>query len=675
MALSRSEAKQRIEKLREEIRKRNYEYFVLDQSTVSEPVRDSLKRELIQLEEQFPELVTPDSPTQRVGSVLSGRFPKVRHKTRKWSLQDAFSSEDVRKWGERLERILPGEKITFVCELKIDGLNVTLWYEKGKLVKALTRGNGQEGEEVTHTVRTIQSVPLTLEKPVTVEISGEVFLSKKSFEKIAQEFANPRNAAAGSIRQLDPKVAAGRDLDLFFYGLGENNLSPEPLTQDEILKSLQGLGLEVNKKFVQKKSVDEVVEYCESWIDHRHDLPYEIDGIVIKVNDLSQQNRLGYTGKAPRYAIAFKFPAEQATSRVQDIILQVGRTGVLTPVAVLEPTKVAGSTVSRATLHNEDEIRRKDVRVGDTVIIQKAGDVIPEVVEVLKDLRTGNEGPYQFPKQCPVCGGLVKRLENESAIRCTNRNCFAVEREQLIHFVSRGALNIDGLGEKIIDQLLEAKLVADAADLFRLKGEDLLTLELFKEKRVHNLIQALKKGREVLLPRFLFALGIRHVGEQASELIAEYIEQKNYSKKESPHEFGKMAKTITIEEWAELEGVGPIVAKSLHEWFQNEDHQHLLERLEENEVRLKTFEDKADTKTLQGKTFVITGSLSESRELIKNRIKAHGGYVSSSVSQKTDYLVAGDDPGSKYDKAESLGIRIISEEALEKLLIKSLPKA
>lgn len=687
-SISQVEAEFRIEKLRAKIRDLNYDYFVLDKGTVSEAVRDSLKRELKTLEEQFPDLITSDSPTQRVGSVLSGRFAKVKHKSRKWSLQDAFSEGEVEEWAKRLAKLAPGVKIDFVGELKIDGLNVTLWYEQGKLVKALTRGNGEEGEEITHTIRTIESVPLELREPVDMEVSGEVYLSKEAFKKIEDEFANPRNAAAGTVRQLDPKVAAERDLDMFFYGLGANNLGSkigeklgvEPKTQSEVLEAFQRLGLKVNKKFEQLNSVEEVMKFCHHWAEKRDTLPYEIDGMVIKVNSLALQQRMGYTGKAPRFAIAYKFPALQATSRILDIVVQVGRTGALTPVAHLEPTFVAGSTVSRATLHNEDEIRRKDVRIGDSVVIQKAGDVIPEVVEVMVDLRTGQERIFHFPAKCPVCGSDVEKPQGEAVARCTNRNCFAVEREKILHFVSRGALNIEGLGDKVIDQLIEANLVADVSDLFTLTKEDFLTLELFKDKRAENAIVSLEKAKSVSLPRLIFGLGIRHVGEQASELVADFlvhqwdIEQKKCSSEAKQFsgptlsKIGKLAEAIDQETWESIEGIGPIVAESLVEWFQDPKHLNLLEKLETSGINLEKSEHAEVPKTLAGKTFVLTGTLSRPREEVKAMIKAHGGHVSSSVSAETDYVVAGDNAGSKLAKAEKLGVKVVGEEELEKML-------
>jgi len=476
--VDKADAQRRIEKLRTKINDLNYKYFVLDESEVGESIRDALKKELIDLETQFPQFITPQSPTQRVGNVLSGKFAKIAHKSRKWSLQDAFSEEDIILWYERLTKFTTNTNFDFVTELKIDGLNVTLWYEKGKLEKAITRGNGREGEDITHTIRTIKSVPLELREPITIEVSGEVYMPKASFEKL-EGFANPRNAAAGTVRQLDPKVAENRDLDLFFYEIGECDKRPQ--TQKEVMETLNSLGLRTDSHYKHHVDIKSVLEFCKQWTDKRSSLPYDIDGIVIKVNSMESQKNLGYTAKAPRFAIAYKFPAEQAVTKVLDIIIQVGRTGALTPVAVLEPTLVAGSTVSRATLHNEDEIIRKDVRIGDTVIIQKAGDIIPEVVTVMTDLRTGAEKPFKFPKECPVCGSEVIKPEGEAISRCSNTSCGAIMRESLAHFVSKHAFDIDGLGEKVVDQLIDAGLIHDAADIFGLHRADLLGLELFQE--------------------------------------------------------------------------------------------------------------------------------------------------------------------------------------------------
>ncbi|MFC1810445.1 NAD-dependent DNA ligase LigA, partial [Patescibacteria group bacterium] len=529
--MDKAKAKQRIEKLREEIKKRNYEYFVLDKSNVSEAVRDSLKKELIELENHYPDLVDPDSPTQRVGSALSGKFAKVKHLTAKMSLQDAFSAEDVREWAERITKLVPGEKISFVCELKIDGLNITIHYKKGKYARALTRGNGVEGEDVTHTIKTIESIPLELNEPVDIEASGEVYLPKKSFEKINKEqeakgeepFANPRNAAAGTIRQLDPQVAANRNLDGLFYEIGQYSNKGDIKTQENILEEFVKLGLKANPEWKKCKTIDEVIKFCESWHDKRDKMPYEVDGIVIKVNSRDQHKKMGSTAKFPRFMIAYKFPAEQATSVVEDIQIQVGRTGALTPVAHLKPTLVAGSTISRATLHNEDEIAKKDVRIGDTVIIQKAGDVIPEVVEVMVNMRDGKEKKFKFPKECPVCDGGVERKEGEAAYRCINPKCSAKERQNFYHFVSKGAFNFDGLGVRVVDQLLDYNLVKDPADIFSLKVADLMNLPLFKEKRAVNVYEAVQEKKHTALEKFLFALGIRYMGEKSSHDLAKFI--------------------------------------------------------------------------------------------------------------------------------------------------------
>lgn len=696
-----NEAKERISKLREEIKKRNYEYFVLDKSNVSEAVRDSLKKELIELENHFPSLITDDSPTQRVGSMLSGKFAKVRHITPKKSLQDAFSAEDIRDWYERISKLVPGEKIQFVCELKIDGLNISIHYKDGKFARALTRGNGVEGEDVTHTVKTIESVPLELNKEIDVEVSGEVYLPKKSFENLNKEqeakgedlFANPRNAAAGTIRQLDPKVAAKRSLDAFFYELGQNSLDKEPEYQDDLLETFKAIGLKVNPDWKKCDSIEEVIKFCESWHDKRHNMPYEVDGIVIKVNSRAQQAKMGFTAKFPRGMVAYKFPAEQATTVVEDIQVQVGRTGALTPVAHLKPVLVAGSTVSRATLHNEDEIARKDVRIGDTVIIQKAGDVIPEVVEVLKNLRTGKEKKFKFPKKCPVCGGEVERKEGEAAYRCINDDCFAKKRRNFYHFVSKGALNIDGLGEKVVDELLDIGLVQDPADIFGLEVADFYNLPLFKEKRAHKVFDAIQSKKHIKLNRFLFGLGIRYLGEKASRDIAKFIfrhlkrvskvpkieiksstlqsslfEEESKPKKTeikdafTPADVVKTMQSVSVEDISNVEGIGDTVAESLIDWFHDEQNLKLMKKFHDNGVTFSVDEVK-ENPAVAGKGFVLTGTLQTmTRQHAKALIMQGGGHVHSSVSAKTDFVVVGEKPGSKYKKAKELGVAILTEE-------------
>jgi DNA ligase (NAD+) len=662
--VNREEAQKRIESLRKEILQRNYEYFVLDESHVSEAVRDSLKKELIELENQFPNLITPDSPTQRVGSALSGKFAKIPHKSKKWSLADVFSVEELKEWEERVLKAV--KTAEFVTELKLDGLNITLWYEEGALKKAITRGNGVEGEDVTHAIRTIKNVPLRLFKNVNIEVSGEVILSKKSFKKM-EGFANPRNAAAGTVRQLDPSVAAERDLEMYCYTLGENSLD-EPETHAETLKLLQDLGLPVNKEFAVHKSAEASINYVEKWQTEREALPYEIDGIVFKVNDKSQQEELGYTAKSPRHSIAYKFPAEQTTTILEDITIQIGRTGAATPVAELKPVLVAGSTVSRATLHNEDELKRKDVRIGDTVIIQKAGDVIPEVVEVLENLRPKESEPYEFPKTCPICDTKLVRTEGEAAHRCPNKDCPGRKRESFIHFVSRGALDIDSLGEKIVDQLIEYGFVSDLADFFTLEKEQLLELPLFKEKRAENVIEAIDSRRHVEMHRFIFGLGIRFIGEQVAKLLVEYLQENSDIQSPTPLTVLTLLEDSSQEDLESIEGFGQRIAESLINWIAEDQNKALLRKLTEVELKLKWPPKKQSIAAIEGKTFVITGTLSKPRPEFKKLIEQAGGKTSSSISSKTDYLLAGESAGSKLEKAKSLGVEILNEEKFQSLL-------
>lgn len=704
--MDKKEAKQRIEKLKEWLKKWNYEYFVLNRNDVSEAARDKIKKELHELEDRFPEFVTPDSPTQRVGSVLSGKFAKIKHLRPKQSLMDCFSNEELEAWEERNLKLVPGEKLDYITEYKLDGLNLSVIYEKGKLHKAVTRGDGVYGEDVTHSVRTIPSVPLELreykgKKPEdfpVIEVSGEVFMGIKSFEELnkkeGQIFANPRNAAAGTVRQLDPKVSADRKLDMYFYSIyfAKNSVIEEPDSQKAVLKLLQDLGLRVNTNFTHHSSLASIEKAMSETEKKRDRLPYHIDGLVVKVNQRRHQNLLGSTAKAPRWAIAFKFPAEQSSSKVLDIEVQVGRTGALTPVAILEPTLVAGSTVSRATLHNEDEIERKDVRIGDTVVIQKAGDIIPEVVEVIKDLRSGKEKKFKMPKKCPVCGGDIDRPEGEVVSRCANKNCYAVHERQLNHFVSRKAFDIDGLGEKVIEQLIEHKLIEDAADLFSLQANDLMQLDLFKDKKTENLLEALEQSKIVSLPRFIYAMGIRHVGEESAELLADHLELKTKTitlkkgqkknqlslfAEESAEEkvdvaeipdLQKEFKKLTAEELSSIEGFGEKVAQSVYDWIQDEKHQAYLDKFHRAGVKLLVPPSNKSNK-LKGLTFVITGTLPTlSRDQAKELIKRNGGRASSSVSKNTDYVLAGSEPGSKYDTAEKLGVKIIDEKKFLSML-------
>jgi len=698
--MNKEQAKKRIKLLKEKIKKLNYDYFVLDKSDIPESVRDSLKRELIDLETQYPEFIAEDSPTQRVGSMLSGKFKKVKHLTQKKSLADVFSEEEIREWYERIKKLVPDE-INFVCELKLDGLNITLHYEKGKFVRALTRGDGIEGEEVTHTVKTIEAVPMQLNKPIDLEVSGEVFLPKKAFEEINKKqekeggkiFANVRNLAAGAIRQLDPHVAAKRRLDTDFYEIGGNTLPKAPKTQTEVLEAFKELGLPIEKNYEKMKTIDEVIKLCKKWEKKRESLPYEIDGIVIKVNSLDQQKIMGKTAKTPRYAVAYKFPACKVSSKILDIILQVGRTGAITPVAVMKPVLVAGSVVSRATLHNEDEIKKKDIRIGDTVIIQKAGDVIPEVVESLKDMRTGEEKPFEFPSICPVCGAKIEKKEDEAAYRCTNSKCPGVKKESFVHFVSKKGFDIDGLGEKVAVQLLEEGLVKDFPDIFLLTKENLMKLDLFKDKRADNLIDSIEKAKNIHLEKFIFSLGIRLMGEIGSYDFAKYLishaeksDQKiEKIKKEKttlfdmPDETPKNEKfsildlieTVSQVEFEELEnidGVGERVAAYIFEWFHDDKNLKLLEKFYKVGVILDIANVEAKGKLL-GESFLITGTLKTmTRDQAKDLIKHNGGKVLSSVTKDLNYLIVGEDPGSKLKKAQELNVKTVSEKEFTDLL-------
>lgn len=705
--MDKNEAKQRIEALKKWLKQWNYDYFVLNKNDVSEAARDKIKRELEDLEKAFPAFVTPDSPTQRVGSVLSGKFAKIRHLSPKQSLSDVFTAEELREWEARALKGIPGEKPVYISELKLDGLNLSLIYRQGKLFKAVTRGDGVFGEDVTHAVRTIESVPLELSEingislkdfPV-IEAGGEVFMSKQSLrelnEKSEQKFANPRNAAAGTVRQLDPKVAAERRLEMYFYSLRleVGGPIPEPAGQQETLELLQKLGFRVNKFFVQHTGIDSVLKEYEHWKQKRDSLPYEIDGLVVKIDSARHQRLLGSTAKSPRWAVAFKFPAEQSTSRVLDIQIQVGRTGALTPVAILSPTQVAGSTVSRATLHNEDEIARKDVRVGDTVVIQKAGDIIPEVVMVLTELRTGHEKPFSMPNACPMCGGPIGRQPGEVISRCLNPRCFAARQQQIEHFVSRAAFDIDGLGEKVIEQLLAEKMIEDPADLFTLRYENLIQLELFKDKKTENLLMAIAQAKRIPLPRFLFAMGIRFVGQETAEILADHLglpthkvtvpaaQQRDQTTlfpdgtatesidAASVTDLIHALSALTLESLKTIEGVGDKVAESLFDWIHSEETVRYLKKLGQAGITLIVSGNAAKTDRLAGLTFVITGTLPTlSRDEAKALIKKNGGKASASVSRLTNYVLAGAEPGSKYEQAEKLGVKIIDETEFLKMI-------
>ena len=696
--MEKEEAKKRIDKLREEIDKHRYLYHVLDNPEVSDAIYDSLFRELEKLEEEYPELVTLDSPTQRIGDEPLKKFEKVKHDSRMLSINDVFDFADLRKWEERL--IKQGAKRAieedgYFVELKMDGLAVSLIYEDGILVQGATRGDGTTGEDVTQNLRTVNSIPLRLTShserseesrdPSATpqddelkellcsrgidstlhgkfEVRGEVFLSRTDFEKLNKArtekglpiFANPRNIAAGSVRQLDPKITAERDLDFLVYAVP----SKIGLALHHEEHDLAGcLGFKVNPNNKHCKNIKEVEEFLTKWDKERDILPYQTDGVVIVLDNKKELERLGVVGKAPRGMIAYKFAAEEATSVIKDIIVNVGRTGKLTPVAIMNPTVVAGSTVSRATLHNADEIHRKDIRIGDTVIIRKAGDVIPEVVEPIKKMRTGSEKKFEMPKECPVCGGSVVKHPGEVDYYCADKNCSVREMRQLEFFVSKNAFDIDGLGPKIIEQLLNEGLVKDPADLFDLTEGDLKPLERFADKSVSNLILAVDKSKKISLERFLYALGIRHVGSETAVDIA-----SQFGTLEAIMKAGK-------EQFDGMYGVGEKVSESIYNYFQDEKNIELIKKLQKLGVEISPYHSPVRSKKLNGKSFVVTGTLeSMPRDDAHKKIVQNGGKVSSSVTSKTDFLVVGEDAGSKLEKAKRLSVKIISEKEFLKLL-------
>ncbi|MDI6777584.1 MAG: NAD-dependent DNA ligase LigA [Patescibacteria group bacterium] len=715
---NKQEAKLRIEKLRREIDRFRYEYHVLDKPEISDEVYDSLMRELRNLEEKYPELRSPDSPSQRIGGKPLAKFEKVRHKHRQWSLDDAFSFSELQAWEEKIVRMLGKkgirEKPEYCAEIKIDGLKIILTYEKGLLKQAATRGDGIIGENVTEQVRTIQSVPLKLNMDIDIIVVGEAWMKKSDLEKLNRErmknnlplFANSRNAAAGSIRQLDPKITAKRKLSSYVYDIDEIHITQGkkngfPEAQVEELKLLENLGFKVNENYKLCRNLKEIQKIYESWEHKRSKQEYGIDGVVVKINSNDFQKQLGYTGKSPRWAVAYKFVPEKVTTVVEDIKVQVGRTGALTPVAHLRPVQVAGSIVSRATLHNEDEIKRLDIRIGDTVVIHKAGDVIPEVVEVLKNLRTGKEKKFHMPTRCPICGGRVRRHithnmehgtktkkcrkgqkegvlhapcsmlhENLSAAHyCQNKKCFAIEKENIIHFVSRKGFDIEGLGEKVVEQLMNEGLVSNTADIFELKTGDLKSLERFAEKSADNLVQAIEKAKKIEFPKLLFALGIRHVGEETAVLISHNMEHGTWNKINNLSDIINIFSKTRKDKWLNIKGIGEKSAESLVDWFGNKENLKLLGKMKKLGVQVKISKFHVPSSMFHDKSFVLTGELETmTRDEAKEKIRALGGDISTSVSKNTDYVVVGKNPGSKYDKARELGVKTTDENRFLKLL-------
>ncbi len=669
--MKKAEAKKRIEKLKKTINRHRYRYHVLNEQDFSQEVLDSLKHELYKLEEQFPELVTPDSPTQRVAGKPLKEFKKTKHKTPMLSLEDVFSQKELLSWEKYLKRLVPGRSFEYFCELKVDGFAIELIYEKGVFKLGSTRGDGLIGEDVSQNLKTIESIPLRLKNPKLkiprqLIIRGEVYMEKKDFErlnkKLENKYSNPRNLSAGSVRQLDPALAASRPLKFLAYDI-VTDMGQKKHSEEHKLLSLLGFKTDPGKIC---KNPSQAISYWQKASLERDSLPFQIDGIVVNVDDNSVFNRLGTAGKSPRGSRAFKFSPKQATSRLLDIKIQVGRTGAITPIAVLQPVEIEGVTISRATLHNQDEMRRLGVKLGDTVVVERAGDVIPSVSRALPELRTGQEKDFHFPKNCPGCSTKLSRPLGEAVWRCPNQNCPAKKRENLYHFVSKKAFDIDGLGPKLINKLAEENLISSAADIFALREGDLIPLERFAEKSAENLVKSIQKSKKISLAKFIFALGIRHLGQETAFDLAGHFGSLNKLKKASKEDLEAVA------------DIGPKTAQSIFNWFSSKKNQKFIDDLLSTGIKITEkpaearppqflqFEKPAEARPpqfLQGVVFVLTGSLSKmAREEAKQKIRLLGGKVSESVSKKTDYLVAGKEPGSKLDKAKNLKVKIINEK-------------
>ena len=701
--MTRNDAKNRIEKLKKEIDFHRYNYHVLDQETISEAALDSLKMELYRLENDFPELITPDSPTQRVAGEVNDKFKKVVHRHPMISLYDAFSEADMLAWEERNIRFLnKALKPDYYCELKLDGLAVSITYQAGMLQTAATRGDGKVGEDVTFNVRTISSIPLRLREPSlaelkkinlsekdaelllniikngALEIRGEAIMTNKVFEKLNRKYAqenrallaNTRNAVAGSLRQLDSKITAERELEFYAYDLlvADYDRGDILKTREMADKLANLLGFRTVKQNRICHGLNDVFVFYREVAKKREQLPYIIDGTVVKFNDLKMWNVLGVVGKAPRYMMAYKFAAQQATTKIVEVVWQVGRTGALTPTAILEPVNLAGATISRSTLHNFDEIKRLDLKIGDTVIIERAGDVIPKVISVLNNLRTGHEKNIYPPKICPRCEEPVYQSDGEVAFRCINKRCFAKTLRQLIHFVSKDAVDISGLGKKLVEQFISEGLIKDAADIYTIKKSDLLSLERFAEKKADNVITAISEHQQIPLDRFIYALGILHVGQETASFLADKIGKEVKSATLTPLAIIPFFTKIDLATWQELDDIGPVVAKSLYDFWRDEHNLNLLQKLTTAGVTISQSLKNTDGK-LNNKNFVLTGTLdSLSRSEAKAKITSLGGKVKDSVTQDTDYVVVGVDPGSKLDQAQKLNIKILNEEEFLKLI-------
>ena len=665
------EAAKRAEELRTRLNQWSREYYVEDKPTVEDYVYDKEYAELVAIEEQYPDLITSDSPTQRVGGKVLEGFEKVTHDIPLYSLNDVFSKEELIAFDQRVQKAV-GRVVDYCCELKIDGLSVSLRYEDGNFVRGATRGDGTVGENITENLKTVRSVPIKLKEPMNIEVRGECFMPKRSFVQLNQDreaegkdiFANPRNAAAGSLRQLDSKITAKRNLDTFLYTVAD--FGPmEAKTQYDALEELEKIGFHTNREKRLCHSIDEVWAYIEEYHDKRVDLPYEIDGIVIKVNEFSLQDQLGFTVKAPRWATAYKFPPEEVETLIENIEWTVGRTGVVTPTAIMTPVRVAGTTVSRASLHNGDYIKLKDIRLKDTVLIYKAGDIIPKVSQVVLDKRPKDSEEYQLPTHCPVCGSELVHLDEEVALRCINPKCPAQMKEGLNHFVSRNAMNIDGLGPRVLEQMYDKKLVADVADLYKLTEEELLTLDKIKEKSANNILTAIDNSKDNSVERLIFGLGIRHVGAKAAKILAEH--------------FGDL-ETLSRSDYESiiaLDTIGDIIADSVVTYFSNEEVHELMNELKQAGVNfeykgLRNAQLQEVESPFKEKTVVLTGKLTRlTREEAKETIENLGGKVTGSVSKKTDIVVAGEDAGSKLTKAQELGIEVWTEDQMAEALAKS----
>lgn len=665
------EAAKRAEELRTRLNQWSREYYVEDKPTVEDYVYDKEYAELVAIEEQYPDLITSDSPTQRVGGKVLEGFEKVTHDIPLYSLNDVFSKEELIAFDQRVQKAV-GRVVDYCCELKIDGLSVSLRYEDGNFVRGATRGDGTVGENITENLKTVRSVPIKLKEPMNIEVRGECFMPKRSFVQLNQDreaegkdiFANPRNAAAGSLRQLDSKITAKRNLDTFLYTVAD--FGPmQAKTQYDALEELEKIGFHTNREKRLCHSIDEVWSYIEEYHDKRVDLPYEIDGIVIKVNEFSLQDQLGFTVKAPRWAAAYKFPPEEVETLIENIEWTVGRTGVVTPTAIMTPVRVAGTTVSRASLHNGDYIKLKDIRLKDTVLIYKAGDIIPEVSQVVLDKRPKDSEEYQLPTHCPVCGSELVHLDEEVALRCINPKCPAQMKEGLNHFVSRNAMNIDGLGPRVLEQMYDKKLVADVADLYKLTEEELLTLDKIKEKSANNILTAIDNSKDNSVERLIFGLGIRHVGAKAAKILAEHFSDLETLSKSD------------YESIIALDTIGDIIADSVVTYFSNEEVHELMNELKQAGVNfeykgLRNAQLQEVESPFKEKTVVLTGKLTRfTREEAKETIENLGGKVTGSVSKKTDIVVAGEDAGSKLTKAQELGIEVWTEDQMADALAKS----